>query len=131
MYNRVRLSKSTEDSKLNKIIQQNLSYFSGRIKRTLEAHTFFLISYMHYVLESQEVVIIKGEDEDIFKGMIKIIKEKYNPFSMNILKDKEAEEVMPELKDKTSIENNTTVYICKNFACDSPITSIEDLIDRY
>ena len=34
---------------------------------------------------------------------------------MNILKDKEAEEVMPELKDKTSIENNTTVYICKNF----------------
>lgn len=131
MYNMVRLSKITEDSKLNKIIQQNLSYFSGRIKRTLEAHTFFLISYMHYVLESQEVVIIKGEDEDIFKGMIKIIKEKYNPFSMNILKDKEAEEVMPELKDKTSIENNTTVYICKNFACDSPITSIEDLIDRY
>ena len=42
MYNMVRLSKITEDSKLNKIIQQNLSYFSGRIKRTLEAHTFFL-----------------------------------------------------------------------------------------
>ncbi|RXI38586.1 thioredoxin domain-containing protein [Clostridium tetani] len=131
MYNMVRLSRVTGDSKLDEIIQQNLNYFSGRIKRTLESHTFFLISYMHYVLESEEVVIAKGEDEDIFKGMIKVINEKYHPFSMNIVKDEKVEKLMPELKEKNNIQNKTTVYICKNFACGNPITSLEDLIDKY
>lgn len=131
MYNMIRLARITGDSKLDEIIQQNLNYFSGRIKRTLESHTFFLISYMYYVLESEEVVIVKGEDEDIFKAMIKVINESYHPFSINIIKDENLERLNLELKDKTNVQNNNTVYICKNFACGAPITSLEELIDKY
>ena len=35
----------------------------------------------------------------------------------------------PLLQDRHAIDNKSTVYICKNYACDLPVNNLEDLKD--
>jgi uncharacterized protein YyaL (SSP411 family) len=36
---------------------------------------------------------------------------------------------MPALNDMTTIEGKTTAYVCENFACQLPTTSVEKMME--
>jgi uncharacterized protein YyaL (SSP411 family) len=36
---------------------------------------------------------------------------------------------MPALKDMTAIEGKTTAYVCENFACQLPTTSVDKMME--
>jgi uncharacterized protein YyaL (SSP411 family) len=37
---------------------------------------------------------------------------------------------LPLLEGKTAIDNKATAYVCENFACQLPATSVEELRER-
>jgi uncharacterized protein YyaL (SSP411 family) len=64
-------------------------------------------------------------------AMLDYINSVYKPGKVVLLKDSssaaELEKLAPFTKDQHKMDEKPTVYICRNFACEKPINSIEEL----
>jgi uncharacterized protein YyaL (SSP411 family) len=43
----------------------------------------------------------------------------------------ENSELIPLLKEKKLVDDKPTVYVCENYVCQKPITSVEDLRAQF
>ena len=132
--NFLRLSKLTGDSRLEEIAHEQLQVFGERINAQPTAHAFFLSAAMFALKPTREIVITGEMNEEETAHMLKVVREKYMPDTITVFKpgdDGESIiELAPYLKDMSMVENKTTAYICENYACQKPITEIEEFDSR-
>jgi uncharacterized protein YyaL (SSP411 family) len=67
--------------------------------------------------------------------MLDYIHSVYQRGKVILFKDTENTEAPAELapftKDQNQMDGKSTVYICRNFACEKPINSLEELKKRF
>ena len=129
MNNLIRLSKLTGDTSLlekanqmGELFSMHLNNYGGNHSQAMQA-----VQLVHYT--SHEIVVAdNGTDGEMY---INELRKKYLPNSV-ILKRPDTQydlilDLCPFLKNQIVVDGKTTVYICENFVCNKPVTSIEEL----
>ncbi|MFD1167690.1 thioredoxin domain-containing protein [Oceanobacillus caeni] len=120
---------SGNTSYLDKVEEMYFTFFND-VNRMASASPFFLQSLQLMEYKTKEVVILGKKDND--KG-IHLLKEVQTEFLPNVVflfgeAPENFSEVAPFATAYKQIDDETTVYICENFACRQPTTNIENAL---
>jgi uncharacterized protein YyaL (SSP411 family) len=80
---------------------------------------------------ASEIVIAGRSDAADTKQMLKLVGSKFQPNAVVLLHDSEMAdpslyEVVPFLKHQIAVEGKATAYICEDYACTAPVTSLDE-----
>jgi len=119
-----RLSVLTGDKKYKHKAEKILQRFQKEIKRSPTAFCFTLCAMDFYLHGATEIAIIGKENiNEIFSVIYNI----YLPNKIIAYSENGDEKTLPLLKNKILVDGKTTVYLCKNYQCEAPVTSIDKL----
>lgn len=121
--NLLKLSSITNDEKYKSIAEKCARYFSKDISTYPAGYSKFVSSLSMLFHSTTEIIIAGDEKDDNYSAMLDIIRKNYLPDSVIICNTSQMQEIVPELKNKTKIDNQTTVYICKNYSCRQPVNN--------
>jgi hypothetical protein len=62
--------------------------------------------------------------------MLEVARQGYRPFQVIALGDGSADAPVPLLRDRSQIEGRGTAYVCRQFACQAPVTDPRALADQ-
>ena len=83
---------------------------------------------------TKEIVITGDPKEKTTKEMIRTVQQTYLPNKVMLVysdgREKEpTQKLAPFLKEMKPVDNKPTAYVCEQYACQTPITSLEELQD--
>ena len=116
-------------------------FLLGRMTANLEfeemanriAYSYFLTGLEFMLGPNVEVIISGVRDAEDTRAMIQAIRSRYTPDAVVIFRPSDDEE--PEItkvagftRDIVTIEGKATAYVCTNYACDIPVTDIDEML---
>jgi uncharacterized protein YyaL (SSP411 family) len=131
LLNLLRLSRFTANIYFEKKASVLIKYFSGFVSRSPSAFCMFMCGLdFQYSLSTEIVIVSKHKESNVAEG-INFIRSIFNPNKVVILKtdnfDKDFVELLSFTKDMKMKDNNTTFYVCRDYACNQPVNSITEL----
>lgn len=135
MYNLLRLARLTGNPELERQAVETGKAFSGMINRSPSNFSQALIALQFATGETVELVVVGEKENPETVAMLKYIHSVYAPGKVVLFKNaenaRELAELAPFTTDQHPVDEKTTVYICRNFACEQPINSLEALKSRF
>jgi len=122
-----KLGKIFENEKYIRICEDLVRTMTEKMKKNPLAFGCLLSESLSFTQGSREVILFGGADERESREFQKVILNNYYPNEILIHADVLLDQKFNYLKHKETIENKTTVFICKDFACQSPIDNLEEL----
>jgi uncharacterized protein YyaL (SSP411 family) len=131
-YNMLKLSRYTFNAELSQKADEQLKAFAGAVENYPAGHALFMAAVDFAYSPSSEVVIAGDLQNSDTQAMIREVQTRYTPNTLIILnpsgEDKQAvEALIPLVQGKNALGGIATAYVCENFACQSPTTSLEEL----
>jgi len=127
----IKLSKITGQSDLNELTFKLVETFSGPVSKHPSAYTFFLSAFDFLIGPSFEIIIVGKSSDDISK-IQKLLNSKFIPNKILLYKPTDREDeinlIAPFLTHYKEIDGKTTIYICTNYECKQPVTSVEEMM---
>lgn len=125
LHNLISLYRLTARAIYNEKADELIKAFSPKIKKTPQAYTHFLYGVSKLFEDSKEIVIV-GDAIDAERDEV-ITEIRRNKIDVTVLliradDKKRLIELAPFIDDYKQLENKTTYYVCKNFACNQPTT---------
>ncbi|RMF84421.1 MAG: thioredoxin domain-containing protein [Nitrospinota bacterium] len=81
-----------------------------------------------YLRTPQEIVLLGKREAPETREMLEAINRCYLPNRVLTLASPEESSPSPLLAGKGQVEGKTTAYVCQNFACSPPVTTVSDLL---
>lgn len=130
--NLLRLARLTGDNQLEEDAEKQLMAFAGTIREHPAAYTFFLTAIWFAIGPTKEIVIAGSRENPDTIEMLDYLRKEYFPEAVILFHSEEddmqrIEQIVPYLKEQGMINNKATAYICENFTCHSPVTSLEEI----
>jgi len=124
--NLLRLSRITSDTELENKANSIAQAFSNQLSASPEAFSYALCALDFAFGPSNEIIISGNPGES--KQFIKELNKYYIPSKIIMLNssDNEIQKIAPFTKNQKQINNKTTAYICRNYVCNLPVTSLVD-----
>ncbi|MDF7806084.1 thioredoxin domain-containing protein [Pontiellaceae bacterium B12219] len=133
--NLLKLARLTGQPELETQAVDTGKTFSEKINRAPSNFSQALIALQFAQGETVEIVVVGDRKDAKTQGMLDYIHSVYLPGKVVLFKDAENAEALAEIapftKDQNQADGKTTVYICRNFACEKPIQSLEELKQRF
>ena len=130
MLNLIRLSRFTGDTSLEEKADEMGKFFSTDLIRLGSSITMSMMGLQFLNHDPLEITIAEGENDT--SEMLSELRQAFIPTKILLLRPKNSEDpifnLSPFLKTQVPLENQSSVYICRNYACEEPITELEDLI---
>ncbi len=131
--NFIRLARMTGDLRLEALFDKQVKACSGSVERYPAGHSIMLIAILHTYEPSREIVVAGAMDDPKLQEMITEIRSKFLPNTVLMINPDgelgvEARKLLPVIADKTTVNGQPAVYICENYACQAPITEMEQLL---
>jgi uncharacterized protein YyaL (SSP411 family) len=125
----VRLAELTGETAYTDMVLEMLAAFKKEASYG-SGHTFFLQSLLLLEMAKKEIVILGDNNDEQKQKLVKMIKQTFAPhyFVLNAEEAKEFSGVADFAAAYNKLNNETTVYICQNYACEQPITDIEQVL---
>lgn len=135
LYNLARLSRYTGDDQLERIAHEQLRAFSGELAGYPAGHALFLLAAELLHRPGAEIVIAGEPGDDGAEAMLDAARRRYAPDALLLLHQAgEAGEALrrlcPLVRDKAPVGGHAAAYVCRNFACQAPVTSREALLEE-
>jgi uncharacterized protein YyaL (SSP411 family) len=131
LLNLIRLSRFTGNTSLDDISHKMIEYFSGYVSKSPSVFTQFLSGLDFYFGPTYEIVISSDGEDQTTKEAIDLIRGSFNPGKVVVLnfpnQVKEISKVIPFVTDMKIINNKPTFYVCKNFICNAPVHTTNEL----
>ena len=125
----LKLWKLTANDEYKDIAEKLAGIYSESITQSTLSHTQFLIGLDFYYGSAKEVLIASPSIEDA-QEFIKLIQTEFDNKITIIVKTPQNAHMISKLCSYTShmnmIDDQPTAYLCSDFACKQPVTSIED-----
>ncbi len=118
----LRLAKIYGDEKYERFGAAVLRLAASQLRRYPQGFGRALSALEFYLSRNREIVVIGDRNSELSREVL----EAYLPESI-ILIASTASSQLPLLEGRTSIESRPTAYVCENFVCERPVTSVEDL----
>ncbi|MBM9499064.1 thioredoxin domain-containing protein [Leptospira sp. 201903071] len=126
----VRLSSLGVDAdRYREIAESIFLYFTKELSSHALSYPYMLSAYWNYKNHSQEIVLIR-KNRDSGKELLSSIQKKYLPkAAVAVVNEDELEEArkLSSLFEARDCGGSALVYVCENFSCKLPVSSVEDL----
>lgn len=124
-----RLGVILQEKRYMEAVIKTLSLYSEGVLRNPESYAFLLIS-LDYVLSSRKEVVITvpKNDYSTYEAMLTVIKAQYQPNAIllsNYYSD------LPEHYNMKSESNESTVFVCENYTCNKPLTTMVEIEEYF
>jgi uncharacterized protein YyaL (SSP411 family) len=121
----LKLARLTGDEKYERFATTILRLVAAQIKRYPQAFGRVLSTTEFYLNRTKEIVII-GEKGN---GLEREVWQEFLPDKIVVLSNNADEDadIIPLLQDKNMIDAQPTAFVCENFTCQKPVTTVEDL----
>jgi uncharacterized protein YyaL (SSP411 family) len=121
----LKLSKLLADDRYEKFAVTVLRLVAPQIRRYPQAFGRALSAIEFYLSPTKEIVIIGEKGNELEKE----IRREYLPQKVVVLSENPAldAEFIPLLKEREMIGGKPTAFVCENFVCQKPVSTIEDL----
>ena len=128
----LRLAKLMDDSDYRKRAEEILKLYSPNMAKVPDQFSNFLCAIDFYKAKDLEIAcIIPNAATDEAREMIYAIYSRYFPNKV-VLCGSGADDHRenPLLMGRSAIDDKPAVYMCQNYSCDAPTTSVKDLEER-
>lgn len=129
-YSLVKLSLLGVDSdRYREIAESIFLYFTKELSTHALSYPFLLSAYWTYRHHSKEIVLIR-KNADAGKNLLTVIGKKFLPNSVvAVVNEDELEDArkLSSLFDARDSGDDALVYVCENFACKLPVSTVADL----
>jgi len=130
--NLIKLNKITADPKFLKFADYLALAFKNFIDRAPTGFAQFLTGLQFSLYSTFEIIIAGEYDSENTQKMIDAINKEFITNKVVLFIDgkckKTMETIAPYTKNYT-LDNTTTVYVCKNYLCSLPATDIENVLE--
>ncbi|MFZ1519733.1 MAG: thioredoxin domain-containing protein [Ignavibacteriaceae bacterium] len=131
LLNLIKLGRLTANTNLENKSAELIKYFSGYISRSPSAFTMFMCGLDYLYSASSEIIIISETVDNSFINGIDLIRSLFNPNKVLLVKNSsnslELDRTFPFAATMKMKNNKTTFYVCRNFICNEPVNSLEEL----
>lgn len=128
--NLVRLARLTGNDDIIRLASEQVSAFAGDVALYPQAHAHFMMAVQFLFGPTQEIVIV-APNRAAAQEMVQEVRKHFMPNAVvSVVTDETREKLLllaPMLTDKTAQDGKATVYVCENFACQAPVTTVEEL----
>jgi len=126
------LSRITGETKYEKYAEGILELFSQEVSSQPTGYAQMLIAADFAIGPSYEIVVALDGKNSNKEAILKEMSSRFLPNKVVVLRKSGEdatfiESLAPFVKEQIPINNQTTVYICQNHACERPFTSLEDI----
>ncbi|MEG6615013.1 thioredoxin domain-containing protein [Peptococcaceae bacterium 1198_IL3148] len=128
--NLVRIARITGEERWQQYADEQIIAFAGEVEKYPKGYSLFVMAGLLHQESPLEIVIIGDRQSDETQQMIKTVQTQFIPEATLVYKPQNAEIALPLLKGRDTVGGKTTAYICKDFACQAPITSSEELLKQ-
>ncbi len=130
MMNLLRLSRITSNTEYESYAALMIKAFSEELSSAPSAYTQMLTAVDFALGPAYEIVIAGELSSAQTQLFIKAIREKYLPNKSLVLAEPGGSEIIslaPFAKEQAMVNGKAAVYICRNFKCEMPVTSVAGL----
>ncbi len=130
--NLIKLSKLTGNSQFAAVADKTVQAIAGKLQRGATQFPMIMNALLATGNSAGEVVIAGDYDVPETVAFIRALNKNYLPDTVVILRppDNEAPilKLAPYAKAQKMLDGKTTVYVCKNFACQQPVQTVEAML---
>ncbi len=135
--NLIRLSHLTGNQLLEEKANDMLKTFSEKVRIAPTAYCQFLIGLQKHFLPYYDIIIVGEKDDKTTKDVLNIIRKNYT-FNLSVIlvptdstskEYKELEKRISFIKNYKQVQNKTTIYICKDYSCNLPVTDVDEVAE--
>jgi uncharacterized protein YyaL (SSP411 family) len=121
----LKLAKLTGEEEYERKAATILSLISSQIKQYPQAFGRMLSALEFYLNPIKEIVVLGEKGNELEKEIWKV----FLPDKVVVAAEtaEENAELIPLLKDRKTIDGKATAYVCENYVCQKPVTTIEEL----
>jgi len=128
--NLLRLADFLDSATHREKAKEIMMAFGDHLKKMPVAVSKMMCGYMYYQSGSGQVIIV-GSDDCHSTALANAVNAEFLPFKTLIVLNGKTDEwlksVNKHLNEMKMIDNEPTAFVCKNFACASPVQALEDL----
>jgi len=128
--NGFRLSRLTGNPEYERESDRVLSAFSEVISDNPSAYTFALLTRLTQQYAPREIAVTVSEENSELNVILDYMSATNRFLNSIVLKTKKTEQALSELSsftDSFPMGESPKIYICRNFSCDAPVHSLEEL----
>lgn len=134
MMNLLRIFRITGDTRWEETTEEIGRAFYKEISHIPSAHCFVMSALEPAREDSREVVITGNPDSPGVREMKNLLERSYHP-GMTVVFRPEGESpeicgLIPFTKEMKSLNGKATAYICRNHACQNPVTDPKEMMKR-
>lgn len=126
--NILRLARMSSNSKLEETADKIFKAFSALLTQAPVGVTHMLSAQVFAAGDSIEIVLAGDKHSEQAKVMVDTLNRLYLPSAIVIWRDDESMKLIPFIKLQAPINNQVTVYVCKNFQCNQPVTNSQAVL---
>jgi uncharacterized protein YyaL (SSP411 family) len=129
--NLLMLSHLTGEPEYVRRATQAIESFAGRLVEQGRAVPLMAAALSSMLSGGEQIVIVGSREADDATAMWRALQRRYRPFAVAFVADPgaraELSSHMPWVDSMTQIDGGATAYVCRNFVCNQPTTSVEAL----
>jgi uncharacterized protein YyaL (SSP411 family) len=125
----LRLSELTGREEFRLKSEATMKVFVDGMESSPFSHTYMMCA-LDFWFGSREIVVAGDQKDPRMRQMLLEIRKRFLPDKVLAAVDDSVPELSLLTQGKTGIGGNPTVFICRNFACRSPITQLQPLLDE-
>ena len=123
----LKLAKLTSDEKYERFASTVLRLAAAQLKRHPQGFGRTLSAIEFFLGDSKEIVLIGDEDGTLGRE----VWSEYRPGKVVVPANGSTEsEMIPLIEGRAAIDGKPTAYVCENFACRMPVTTVEELKEQ-
>lgn len=132
--NLLRLAAITADEKLEQRAAALFDSFAPLVKDSPASFTALLSAYDFARGPVQQIVIAAANGNPVARKMMQKVQELF--LTRRVLlqnrgeEEKQLHELCPYLEDKKAIRGKATAYLCQDYSCQAPVSSVEELLEQ-
>jgi uncharacterized protein YyaL (SSP411 family) len=132
--NCIRLHNLLEDTELRAKAEAIFTAFAGRLRDAAPAMPLLLAARMNYDAPPLHIFIVPAENEEQTQQLLRVVHQNFLPDKTLVVLDEAMRNFfatrLPFVAEMKVRNNQATAYVCRNFACQAPVNSAEELLNE-
>jgi uncharacterized protein YyaL (SSP411 family) len=135
VHNLLKLSQFTGDFTLKEKAEQAIKLYLSKIQRSPSGFAVLLSTLDYFWGKPKEIVIAGDRKSEKTQEMMATVHEHYLPNKILAYADpsllNKEEKLLPVLEGKVSTDGQAKIFVCENYACQSPFTTRQEFENFY
>jgi uncharacterized protein len=129
--NLLRLARMTGRIEYEKRAELIIEAFGAQVERHPTGHTVMLTA-LHFAQSPGHEIVLTGPDRQSVADMARALRTRWLPQSVFLFRGGERtgeiDELAPFVSSYRPVDGKAAAYVCRGFACELPVTSVDEMI---